>query len=200
MSSQKSDTHIIVVMRWAGSPDKDWYPWLEQELKKKYPNISINILNMPNPQSPTIEDWVPTVEAALKKASQEFKKIYCVGHSVGCQSIIRALDKLQSADSTFSLDGVLLVASWFFVDKPWSSLMPWIETPVNTQNASKATSKFHVVISDNDQYTSDWQSNKKLWEERIPQCQVHVISGAKHFNESQEPCVLAQLERLLSSE
>ena len=88
MSAQITDMKIIIVVRWAGTPDKDWYPWLTEEIMKKYPNISVDVLNMPHPESAAIHEWVPTVETALKKATSDgFKKIYLVGHSVGKELI-----------------------------------------------------------------------------------------------------------------
>ena len=40
------------------------------------------------------------------------------------------------------------------------------------------------ILSDNDPYTSDTQSNKKQWEENLS-AKVVIVPSAKHFNDSE---------------
>ena len=80
--------------------------------------------------------------------------------------------------------------------KDWGQLAPWVETPFAVSNVS---SKFLgtgepggfgrtlVFISDDDPYTVDAQKNKKDWEEKLPEAQVIICPGQKHFNESTLP-------------
>ena len=46
-------------------------------------------------------------------------------------------------------EGVLLVAGWWDVDKPWESIVPWIETPVDLARVRAAARRFvvlHVLV------------------------------------------------------
>ena len=67
---------IYVVPRWSGNPSKDWYPWF----MKQFDNVQIKILDMTNPDTPTIENWVGDLEREVPQLDDH---TILVGHSVG---------------------------------------------------------------------------------------------------------------------
>jgi predicted alpha/beta hydrolase family esterase len=181
---------LVIVPRWAGRPDTDFYSWLEAQLREAAPRhglSSVRALDMPNPAQPTIDAWVGALAAAVGPAPAPSTVL--MGHSVGCQTVLRYLATLPPGHT---LEGALLVAGWWEVDKPWESIVPWIETPVDLTRVRAAARKLVVLLSDNDPFTADHVRNRRLWEERLG-ATVVLAPGARHFNNPREPAVLEAL-------
>jgi hypothetical protein len=182
------DRSLFIVPRWAGSPDTDYYAWLEAAVRDARQGItSVRALAMPNPSQPTIDAWVGVLDRTLGPAPAP--NTLLMGHSVGCQTVIRYLATLPPGQV---IDGAILVAAWWDVDKPWESIVPWIETPVDLARVRAAARRFVVLLSDNDPFTADHERNRRLWEERLG-AEVVLAPGARHFNNPREPAVLETL-------
>jgi hypothetical protein len=52
-----------------------------------------------------------------------------------------------------------------------------------------------VLLGDDDPFTADHRSTRRLFEERLD-AEVRVERGGKHFNRSEEPAVLGALRDL----
>ncbi len=142
---------IFIVHRWYGSPKADWYPWLKNELEKK--GFAVFVPAMPNPAAPEIKSWV-------KKLSDEVgtpdSDTYFVGHSVGCQTILRYLETLPK---NVKIGGAVFVAGWFSLTpeatpskKEQDIAKPWIEIAVSIEKVRQHTNNFIAIFSDNDPY------------------------------------------------
>jgi hypothetical protein len=176
---------LTIVPRWAGQADSDFYPWL---LRERPPGFdAVRALDMPDPKQPTIGAWVSALTTTL--GTTPAPGTVLMGHSVGCQAVLRYLAALPEGRT---VEGVLLVAGWWSVDKPWDSLRPWVETPMDLARARAASRRFVVLLSDNDPFTSDYEKNGRLWQERLG-AEVVRVPGARHFNGAQEPSVLEAL-------
>ncbi len=186
---------LLIVPRWSGRPDDDWYPWLERKLASHKPRLfgTVGALNMPDPDDPTIEAWVGALTELVGTDNALLGQTILVGHSVGCQAIMRYLATLQPGAK---VAGVLGVAGWWSVDQPWGSILPWMETPFDVACVRSASAKFHVLIADDDPFTPDFRQNRRLWEERVG-ATVTVVAGAQHFNGGREPSVLQALTALV---
>ncbi len=55
----------------------------------------VQVPAMPNTAEPKIETWVPFLEKLVGKPD---KDTYLVGHSIGCQTILRYLDGLKEGE------------------------------------------------------------------------------------------------------
>jgi predicted alpha/beta hydrolase family esterase len=182
------DRPLFIVPRWAGRPDTDFYSWLEAQIREARQGISsVRTLDMPNPAQPTIEAWVGALGRAVGPTPAPSTVL--MGHSVGCQTVLRYLATLPPGQA---VDGVLLVAAWWDVDKPWESIVPWIETPLDLARVRAAARRFVVLLSDNDPFTADHARNRRLWEERLG-AEAVLVPGARHFNNPREPAVLETL-------
>jgi predicted alpha/beta hydrolase family esterase len=77
--------HAILVHGWKGWPENGWFPWLQRELEAR--GFITQSLKLPNPAFPDRETWTRIVKKAIKGPDTVL-----VGHSLGCPSILFALE------------------------------------------------------------------------------------------------------------
>jgi predicted alpha/beta hydrolase family esterase len=185
---------LILIPRVSGTPQSDWYPWLQRQLQTSAPDLfePVLALAMPHPHQPIIEEWVAKVAEVVGSDPKEIARTILVGHSIGC---LAALHYLETLPSGVSASGALCVAGWWWVDHPWDALRPWMDTPVDLTRVRAAMGKCVVLISDNDPFVAGTAANRQAWEEKL-KATVFVIPGAQHFNAAQQPAVLRTLIEL----
>ncbi|MCB9527205.1 MAG: alpha/beta hydrolase [Myxococcales bacterium] len=176
---------VVVMPRWAGTPADDWYPWLEGALAEW--SGRVRVLELPDRGAPRIERCVAAIEAAVADAA--LGSTLLVGHSVGCQAMLRFL---AARPAGVAAAGTVCVAGWWSVDAPWPSIVPWIEAPLAFERVRAAAGRVTVVLSDDDPFTADHAANAALWVERLGAA-VRLVPGGRHFNGAVEPAVLAAL-------
>jgi len=82
---------IYLVHGWGGSDSSEgWFGWLKENAKKK--GFEVISFNMPNTETPVIKEWVGFLKENANKLDEE---TYFIGHSVGCQAILRYLENLN---------------------------------------------------------------------------------------------------------
>ena len=104
----------------------------EKELEKK--GFHVEVPAMPDTDNPKIESWVSFLKKTIKNPG---KDTYLIGHSIGCQAILRYLQGINS-----KIGGVVFVAGWFSLkgletDGEWAIAKPWIETPIDFVKTKK---------------------------------------------------------------
>ncbi len=142
---------VFIVHRWEGSPDSDWYPWLKQELLRR--QLDVHMLEMPTPEAPQIDSWVSYLAAAIGKADTQ---TFLVGHSIGCQTILRYLEKIPDA---VKIGGAVFVAGWIGL-KPAAIedegakriIDPWLHRPIQWTMVKKHLPRLIAIASDNDPF------------------------------------------------
>ena len=142
---------VFIVHRWYGSPDADWYPWLKKELENEGFKVSVPL--MPNPDAPEIQSWVETLRKAVGRPDTD---TYLIGHSVGCQTILRYL---ESWPTNAKIGGAVFIAGWLTLtsqampSKTEETIArPWIETPIDAKRVQQHAAKSTAIFSDNDPY------------------------------------------------
>lgn len=180
----------VVVPRWGGGPDSDFYPWLEHSLQ---PGLRVERLAMPAPDQPAIDAWVPRVREALGGEAERAQTIL-LGHSVGCMAAMRALDEA----AVRPVHALLCVAGWWTVDEPWPSIRPWIDAPLDTARVRANARRVSLVVSDNDPFTSDHRATV-AWFERELGATATVVRGGLHFNRQAEPAILEALSAIVAA-
>ena len=118
---------VIIVHRWDGNSEADWYPWLKTELEKS--GHEVIVPNMPDTAVPVIEKWVPKLAQTLGVPDAN---TYFVGHSIGCQTILRYLETVSNG----TVGGALFVAGWFDLENLESPevaaiAQPWIKNSIS---------------------------------------------------------------------
>lgn len=143
---------IYLVHCWDGKSSDGWYPWIAEKLNKD--NIEVIRFNMPNTSNPIIEEWVETLNNKVDKLDDE---TYFIGHSIGCQTIMRYL---ETKDIT-RIGGILFVAPWLDLlpqavedEESYNIAQPWINTPINFEKIKKFTTNMNCIFSDDDYFVS----------------------------------------------
>ena len=179
---------IYLVHCWDGTKEDGWYPWLDKELTNE--NTTVYRFNMPNTENPKIEEWVPFLDSMVKDLDSN---TYFVGHSIGCQTILRFL---QSRDIT-NIGGILLVAPWLdllpeAINEPesYETAKPWLTTPIDFEKVKKFTSNINCIFSDDDYFVS--LSQKEVFE-NVLNAKTIVVSNKGHISQEDDVYELKEI-------
>jgi predicted alpha/beta hydrolase family esterase len=119
---------------------------------------------MPDTDYPTIEKWV---DHLADEVGELEKEDILIGHSIGCQTILRYLEALPKSKKC---QKVILIAPWTKLknlneeEKPIAK--PWEETPINFEKIKTKANKFIAVFSDDDPVVP-YEENRKVFKERL---------------------------------
>jgi len=183
---------LLLVPRWSGHEDSDCYPWLRRRLVESGFGGELVAAPLQPPDAPELRTTVAAVRERLGSAEQASRTLV-LGHSLGTQATMRAVAELPEGTHVGAL---LLLAGWWDVDRPWPTIVPWIETPFAWDRTRVAARRCVVLISTNDPFTADAARTRRLFEERLG-ADVRTYEGAGHFNGREEPAVLEVASELL---
>ncbi len=176
---------VILVHGWGGSSQGGWFDWLRNELETK--GFEVLAWDMPDTDKPKIEEWVGFLK---EKVPNPDEKTYFVGHSIGCQTIMRYLENLPE---DVKVGGAVFVAGWFNLttqEDPEDEKIsePWIKTSIDCEKIKNHTNNFVAIFSDDDPFVP--LTDKDLFEERL-NAKTVVEHNKEHFNECEKlPIVL----------
>lgn len=175
----KTMKRVVLVHGWLGSPHGDWFPWLTNELENK--GFVVLAPMMPVPAAPEIKAWVARLDGAVGLPDRD---TYFIGHSVGCQAIMRYLATLGG-----EIGGAIFVAPWFSLapgaiedDSDVAIAKPWLETPINFEKIKKTTDNFVAIFSDNDPWVV-LPENSRIMAEKLG-AKILVEHDRGHFSEA----------------
>ncbi|MBU2638118.1 MAG: alpha/beta hydrolase [Nanoarchaeota archaeon] len=180
---------VFIIHGWGGKPEGEWFPWLKKELEKR--EFVVEIPEMPDTDNPVIEAGVHFLKKAVKNPDEE---TYFVGHSIGCQAILRYL-----ADTNVQIGGAVFVAGWFTLkglesDEEWETANPWIETPIDLGKVKNHLPKCSAIFSGNDPFVP--LENSSVFKEKFG-AKIIIEKQKGHFSEADNikelPSVLKEL-------
>ena len=169
---------IFIVHGWSAAPDREWFPWLADQLEPY--GLAVHIPAMPDTMRPTIDEWV----GALHTEIGELRSTdILVGHSIGCQTILRYLELYGDGVSV----PVIFVAGWFSLQglenaEEEDIARPWLDTAINLAFVRERCRPLYGILSDNDPYV-ELDENKRLFEDRLGGF-VTVMHDMGHFSEA----------------
>jgi len=168
---------VFIVHGWAGNPENCWFPWLKEKLEGE--GFKVEIPEMPNSEEPEINSWVSKLKEIVNEVDKE---TFFVGHSIGCQTIMRYLETLSEDKK---IGGVVFVAGFFNLpnletEEEKEIAKPWLETPIDTDKVKLIGRKFVAVFSDNDPDVPLSDSN--LFEKKFG-AKIIVEEGKGHFSD-----------------
>jgi len=142
---------VFIIHGWGGYSGEGWFPWLKKELEKQ--NFLVEIPSMPDSNEPKIETWVDYLKEVIIKPDEE---TFLVGHSIGCQTILRYLETLNLKEK---VGGAVFVAGWFSLvmyesDEEKRIAKPWIENPIDFEKVRSHCKNFSAIFSTDDPFVS----------------------------------------------
>lgn len=169
---------VFIIHGWDGYPEEGWFPWLKRELEKR--GFDASVPAMPNPGEPRIEEWIPFLADIVGKPDQN---TYFVGHSIGCQAIIRYLQTLP--DGT-KIGGAVFVAGWYNLrnletDEEKRTAGPWVNEPRDDKKIREVVNRAVAIFSDNDPFVIP--ENQDSWRERVG-AKIIIEHNRGHFSGS----------------
>ncbi|MEA3430485.1 MAG: alpha/beta hydrolase [Nanoarchaeota archaeon] len=183
---------IFIIHGWSGHPEEAWFPWLKNKLEEK--GHEVQVPQMPNKDTPNIEEWVNF----LKKHVQPDENTFFIGHSIGCQTIMRYI-----VDLNIKIGGALFVAGFFNLiegsmgDEEQQIAKPWLETPINTDKIKQNCKKIVTIFSDNDPYVP--VSDSKIFKNKL-EAETLILEKKGHMGASDNcpelPIALEILEEM----
>ena len=167
---------IYIVHGWGGHANESWFPWLAEQAEAE--GHKVTRLSMPNTDEPEIEKWVDHLKTEIKDPDED---AYLVGHSIGCQTILRYLETLD-----IKIGGVLLVAPFFNLpyletEEEKRIAKPWLETPIKIDEVRQSIGNITAIFSDDDPDVSI--DDAPLFRDRLG-AKVIIEHNKGHFTES----------------
>lgn len=188
---------VVLVHGWGGGPEDGWFPWLKNELGQEGVEVIAPLL--PDTDTPHIGAWVEALRAAVGGVDSD---TYFVGHSLGCQAIMRLLETLPEDTQC---GGAVFVVGFFLplnhmeteeekvIDKEWA------ETPIDTVTVRLRLPKSIALFSDDDPDVP--VENAPLFASRLGS-EIRIEHGYGHFAEddgcTELPIVLQSLRTLMA--
>lgn len=169
---------IYVVHCWDGTKDDGWYPWIDKELSNR--GNLVYRFNMPNTANPKIEEWVDYLDKQVDKLDEN---TFFIGHSIGCQTIMRYLETKDIS----RIGGILFVAPWLDLlkeavsdEESFNTAKPWLTEPINFEKIKKFTNNINCIFSDDDYFVSIDQKDEF---EKLLNANTLVVSGKGHISQ-----------------
>ena len=177
-----------VIHGWDFNPKMNWYPWIKRELEGK--GFKVVILEMPDTSVPVIKLWVDKLKDSVKSEGE----IYFIGHSIGCQTIMRYLETLD-----VEVRGALFVAGWFNLanledEEVEQIAKPWIKESINLSKVRERIDNLKVILSDNDPYNYVKENADKF--RRELGAEVRIEHNKEHFIGKKYPEILPEFLKL----
>lgn len=167
---------VFIIHGWGGSPENDWISWAKMQIA----NMGFDVVapQMPDTDSPRIEAWK---EKLKKLVERPRKDDIFIGHSIGCQTIWRFLEKLPNGQK---VNKVIMVAPWLKLtnlenEESWKIAKPWLETPIDFTKVKSKADSIIAIFSDNDPFVP-LAENKTLIKKTLTP-KIIVLAERGHF-------------------
>ncbi len=179
----------IIIHRWGGNPNADWYPWLKAKLMKR--GYTALVPAMPLPDEPAIGVWVSELKAVLQANPAD--ELLLVGHSVGCQTILRTLAKVNTRVAK-----AIFVAGWFelagLTEEELAIANPWLREPFDVLLARQRIGSSVAFFSSDDPVVP--LSNQEIFQANTGSAIV-TLAKYGHFDEDAHITQIPELLRYI---
>ncbi|MDZ7586497.1 MAG: alpha/beta hydrolase [Patescibacteria group bacterium] len=171
-----------------GSPEGNWFPWLERELKSL--GVEVYVPRFPTPEGQNLDNWLKAFEKYEKKITQN---TVFVGHSMGPGFFLRWLERgggpIKAAILAAPFDDLIGIESFDKLNKSF------VDHPFNWEKIKQNCQKFIVFAGDDDPYVPI------KFPQRIADnlgVELRIIRGGQHLGETLKefPAILKEIKRL----
>lgn len=165
---------VFIIHGWGGNPEEIWFPWLKGQLEAR--GFLVTAPALPDTDEPGIDAWVGAVEAAVGTPDED---TYFVGHSLGCQTIMRYL-----AIPDRKVGGAVFVAGCFSITgltpDERMTIKPWEDTPIVFSSVRENLPRSIAIFSDNDPFVPLDENVRGFTTALHPE--IIIEKGRGHYN------------------
>ena len=177
--------NFIIIHGTEGYPEKNWFPWLKDELLGL--GYQVQVPQFPTPEGQTLDSWLDVFSRC-----EINDDTIIIGHSVGAAFILSLAEK-------YKFRAGFLVAGFceplgLSID---NILSTFVEKQFNWQAIKANCPHFYQINSDNDEYVSI-EKAKNL--EACLGISMMLLKGAGHINQDSGYTKLDDLLSLISKE
>ncbi len=174
------EKRVFIVHGWGGNSNELLHKLLKERFSKK--GFHVFVPEMPNSNKPKINEWVSHLSRIAGKVDEN---TYFIGHSIGCQTIMRYLEKLDEKDMTGEY---IFIAGWFNLDNMESDeekeiANPWIKNKINLKRVKNIVKEIKVYLSSNEFYGLVGE-NTKIFKEKLS-AKVIIEKDMGHFTDEE---------------
>jgi uncharacterized protein len=183
---------VFLIHGWDGSPEEPMQRWIKKSLETK--GFEVYAPKMPHPDKPEIKSWIKKIKEVVGQVNKE--DVF-IGHSVGCQAVLRYIEKLDKNEER--VRKVILIAPWMYLDKNTieeegeeviEAAKPWMETPIDFKKIKTHCKEFIAIFSDNDPYVP--LSNVDMFKKNLD-AKILILKSKGHFDPSSKIDKLPEL-------
>ena len=169
---------VFIVHGWGGHPEEGWFTWLKKEMELK--GFEVYVPQLPETENPIIRNWVPALAKAVGIVNEN---TYFIGHSMGCQTIVRYLETLPEE---VRVGGAIFVAGFFKsltlgTGEEKEVAKEWLETPINFEKVKSHLPKSVAIFSDDDPWVP--LENQDEYKNKL-ESEIIIENNMGHFSES----------------
>ena len=174
----------FIIHGYQSFPEEAWLPWLKRELRKK--GYQVALPAMPRPDRPSLPGWIRFITKLVGEPDQA---TVMVGHSLGCQAVLRYLETIGAAGK--SVGRTVLVAGGFPGGMPLAeakkkaqgnkALLPWFTVKVDPRKVKSAAGRCTVILSSDDPYIPVARAQRAFRANLA--ARIVLKHGGGHFNE-----------------
>ena len=135
---------VYVVHGYTASSDAEWFPWLKGKLQEI--DVNVNVLNMPDANSPVAEKWIECLNENVKELDEN---TIFVGHSLGCAAILRFLEN-KPADTKIA--GAIFASGFIKKNSKYAIFDSFIKENLDMDKIIKMVKNRCVLSAPNDKY------------------------------------------------
>ncbi len=168
---------VYLIHGWEGSPKEPMHLWIKKELTSR--GFQVIAPEMPNPEEPNIASWINKLNEICK--NPDFNT-YFIGHSIGCQAIMRHIEKLPEK---IKIRGAIFIAPWINLqglsEEEENIAKPWLKTPIDFNKVKSHMKNIVTIFSDNDPFVP--LSDKEIFRKKL-KAKVIVEHDKGHYTQS----------------
>ncbi|MDO8509150.1 MAG: DUF1749 domain-containing protein [Nanoarchaeota archaeon] len=167
---------LFIIHGWGGNPNELLHRCLKKNFSKN--GFKVIVPHMPNKDEPLIKEWVSCLNKIVGKADEN---TYFIGHSIGCQAIMRYLETLPEKTK---VGGCIFIAGWFNLDNMETKeeekiAKPWIKNKIDFNKVKDISQEIKVYLSSNEYY-GFIEENVQTFKEKLG-AKVIIEDNMGHF-------------------
>jgi hypothetical protein len=134
---------LFLLHCWGGDGRSCWSGWIADKMREK--SIEVISPDFPNSSTPHIEEWLAAIRSKVEKFDEEW---VLVGHSLGCPTILRLLERFDKGEKI----GTAIFVAGFAKDLLIPEIQNFVYKDFDWEKIKNGATRFIVINSDNDPF------------------------------------------------